>query len=48
MIVFYKNTVRRQPQPNLKPTLKISRRFQRCKKLTNNNKSFLRALGFTI
>lgn len=48
MIVFYKTPVVKREKPILKRTFKKSRRIPRVKKLTNNNKAFLQALGFKV
>lgn len=51
MIVFYKTSHTRDKYANTFKTIKVSRRKNTkkvIKKITKNNKDFLRALGFKI
>lgn len=48
MIIFYKAPVIRQGKPIVKSSFKKSRRAIPVKKLTKNNKEFLRALGYRV
>lgn len=48
MIVFYKAEVSRKANPIVKRSVKKPRRILLNKKLTKNNKAFLRVLGFKV